>query len=200
MTEGSIKTIEIINDYKFHGRNREVPKRALMRRTTPPVIVKVPDQVLRETAKNVSSIDQGVKTLIDEMINALQSQEAPEGVGLAAPQIGVSKRIFVAKVGKHIVTFINPRIVSLSEEKEELLEGCLSLPKYYGTLKRATSVTIEGLSLAGKKIRRTYKGFSARIMQHEMDHLDGILYVDHVLSQKGKMFEVQGEELREVKL
>jgi len=85
-----------------------------MKKTTPPPIVKVPDQVLRKTAKNVSNVDHGVKTLIEDMVNALQSQKDPEGVGLAAPQIGISKRIFVARIGKHIVAFINPKIIALS--------------------------------------------------------------------------------------
>ena len=108
----------------------------------------------------------------------LKSQ--PEGVGLAAPQVGVSKRIIVVKTEKGPAVFINPKIVKKSRKKEAEEEGCLSLPGIWLKVKRVSEVELAALDINGKKIKIKIGGLLARIFQHEIDHLDGILIINRV--------------------
>lgn len=135
------------------------------------------DPVLRQVAKPVEKFEGYLHTLLDDMIETMYEAD---GVGLAAPQIGISKRIVVIDVGDGPIELINPRIISA--EGEELdVEGCLSVPSVRGEVKRAAKVTAEGFNRRGEKVEITGEGLLARALQHELDHLDGILFIDKVI-------------------
>lgn len=140
-------------------------------------------EVLRQKAKLVEDFDEDLKELIDDMIETMRV--AP-GVGLAAPQIGVSKRVIVVEFGseddetfpKQLYVMVNPEIESRSDETVMGIEGCLSVPGVAGEVARAEVVTVRGQDAEGKRIRVRAQGWLARIFQHEVDHLNGILYSD----------------------
>lgn len=159
-------------------------------------ILKSDHPVLRQKAKRVPRIDAGIQKLIDDMIDTMH---AANGVGLAAPQVGVSLRLCVIQeyseneqeqlVPGEIITLINPEIIKSSGEVE-VEEGCLSLPGYVGTFTRAERVTAKGINRQGKEMRIKADGLLAEAIQHEIDHLNGVLFFDHLSSL---------EELREIK-
>lgn len=166
-------------------------------------ILKAPDPVLSQKAKPIGNIDKGVIKLIEQMKVSLASAKDPIGVGLAAPQIGKSLEIFIAKpsIKSPVYTFINPKIVnktgtekSLKEEKIAKLEGCLSLPDIWGDVKRPSEITLEFRDEFGKTHRKKFKGFLATIIQHEYDHLNGILFPKRVLEQKGTLYKSEKDE------
>lgn len=139
------------------------------------------DPVLRQKAKRVSTVDASVRQLLDDMV---ETMHAESGCGLAAPQVGVSLRAIVIEVAPgeeggepQIYHLVNPEIVKGSEE-EILEEGCLSVPGYWGKVKRYKTVTFKALDRNGKKIREKATGLFAQAVQHEIDHLDGVLYTD----------------------
>jgi peptide deformylase len=139
----------------------------------------LPDTVLRRKAKRVPAIDKSILKLIDDMIATMQQAN---GVGLAAPQIGVPLRVVVLNMPEEApLAIINPEIVKRSGERE-VVEGCLSAPGYQGVLKRSTSVTVKGLNREGGKIRIKATDLMAQALEHELDHLNGILYIDHIES------------------
>lgn len=174
------------------------------------------DPVLRKKARTIAKVDKKVLGVIRDLKDTLKVQKEPEGVGLAAPQIGKSLRIFVADYktslpsnGKNFQrVVINPEILAISKEKakdkkkskKEILEGCLSLPYYYGPLKRAESVTVKYLNEKGESVTETFVDFDAQIILHEIDHLNGILFVDHILEEKKPLYKVEGDEWEEVEL
>lgn len=165
------------------------------------------DPVLRAKAKRVGAVDKKVLGVIRDLKDTLKVQREPEGVGLAAPQIGKSLRIFVADYKKFQRVVINPEIIKISKAKglkpktkKEILEGCLSLPYYYGPLKRAASVTVKYLNEEGAEITETFENFDAQIILHEIDHLNGILFVDRLLKEKKPLYKVDGDEWEEVEL
>lgn len=135
------------------------------------------DSALRRKAKPIDVIDDDVRDLCQLMIEVMIRAN---GVGLAAPQIGVSKRIFVMDADDELYVFINPELVELSEETEETSEGCLSVPGVDATVTRSIRAIVEGLNLNGERVRLEGKGVTARAIQHEMDHLNGNLYFDHI--------------------
>lgn len=157
-------------------------------------IVQKGDDILRSTAKTVPIKDitsKKIQDIIKDMGDALAPHD--DGVALAAPQIGVSLRIFV--VSGHVfdpeallnndkknkaedLVFINPKIIKQSKKKEELPEGCLSVRWTYGDVRRSTKTTIEAYNEKGKKITRGASGLLSQIFQHEVDHLNGVLFVD----------------------
>ena len=151
-------------------------------------IIRPDNPVLRKKAKRVSSFDKKLQTLIDNMVETMI--EAP-GVGLAAPQVAVSQRLLVARLqddekskeefgdlaGKLFV-LVNPEIIKTSKETVEGVEGCLSIPGYLGTVDRFEKITIDSLDRNGKPQRIKAEGWLARVFQHEIDHLDGRLYID----------------------
>ncbi|RME06367.1 MAG: peptide deformylase [Anaerolineae bacterium] len=149
-------------------------------------IVTVPHPVLRQKAGKVTTFDQELQTLIDDMIETMR---AAPGVGLAAPQVNVPLRLFVAEYGDdddpdapvQTYVFINPRIVAASRETEVGVEGCLSIPGLVGEVIRAQRITVNGLDRHGKPLKMEAHGWLARIFQHEIDHLDGVLFTDHAL-------------------
>jgi peptide deformylase len=140
----------------------------------------LPAPVLRQKAKRVSTIDSSIQQLIDDMIETMQQAN---GVGLAAPQVGVSLRVVVLQMpGEEPVAIINPEIVKRSGQRE-VPEACLSVPGYAGDIKRSVSVTVKGQNRRGKAIRLKATDLMAQALEHELDHLDGILYIDHIESQ-----------------
>ena len=140
----------------------------------------LPDPVLRQKAKKVPGIDKSIQKLIDDMIETMQEAN---GVGLAAPQIGVSLRVIVLQMPEEEpFAIINPEIVKCSGE-QQVVEGCLSVPGYTGEIKRPASVTVKGLDRWGKQLRIKANGLLAEALEHEIDHLNGTLYIDHVRAQ-----------------
>jgi len=146
-------------------------------------ILFLPEPILRRKAHKVEKIDSDLKTLITDMIETMRV--AP-GVGLAAPQVGVPSRVIVVEFGdendeeapKKLYTLINPEITFPSEEKVSGIEGCLSVPGLLGEVERYTKAVVRGKNRQGKPVKVTAEGWLARIFQHEIDHLDGILYPD----------------------
>lgn len=139
-------------------------------------VVTIGDEILREKAKEVTKFDDRIYKLLNNMMETL-SQE--DGVGLAAPQIGVSKRVIIAynEESDTIVEVINPEIISNSGEIIDN-EGCLSVPGRVGKVNRAKDIVVKGQNAAGKPVEFNASGMFARIIQHEIDHLDGILFID----------------------
>lgn len=169
---------------------------------------------LRKVSKPVGVIDKKVKNIITDLKDTLEIQKEPEGVGLAAPQIGKNVRIFYANYKGFSRIVINPEIVKVVKKKKpthkkvsshdhhhEILEGCLSLPNFYGPLKRADSVTLKYLNEEGEDVIETFTGFHAQIILHEVDHLNGILFVDKLIEQKKKLYKLSSnDEWEEVKI
>jgi peptide deformylase len=145
----------------------------------------LPNPVLRQKAKRVTKIDKSIQKLIDDMIDTLRAD--PNRAGLAAPQVGVLLRIAVIEVPEQeLITLINPEIVK-KEGERIVQEGCLSVPGYFGEIKRAVT--------DGKQFRLTAQGLLAQALEQEIEHLDGILYIDHLESPE-KLFEaVQEQEM-----
>ena len=142
-------------------------------------IRKLPDPVLRTKSKRVRFIDNSIQKLIDDMIETMYEAS---GVGLAANQVGVPLRVAVIQAPEQdVVVLINPEMVRRSEE-EEMEEACLSVPGYKGQVKRSLAVVVKGLNRKGKDIRIKADGLIAHALQHELDHLNGILYVDRLES------------------
>ena len=137
-----------------------------------------PDSVLKQKAKRVRNIDRSIKKLIRDMIDTLHAD--PGRVGLAAPQIGVPLRVIVISLPEaEDITIINPEIVRRKGERV-INEGCLSVPGYFGQIKRAESVTVKGRDQNGKEIRIKADELLAQALEHEIDHLNGVLYFDHL--------------------
>lgn len=137
-------------------------------------IHKAGDPVLKEKAKPVEKITRKIKELLDDMAETMY---AADGVGLAAPQVGISQRIIVIDAGEGLIGIVNPVIIS-SEGQECASEGCLSIPGVYGEVDRYSQVTVEGFDRNGKPLRINATGLLARALQHEIDHLEGILFID----------------------
>jgi peptide deformylase len=147
--------------------------------------------VLRQKAKRVNKIDDSIQKLIDDMIDTLHAD--PNRAGLAAPQVGVLLRIAVIEVPEHeLITMINPEIVK-KEGERIVQEGCLSVPGYFGEIKRAVTVKVKAQNRYGKEFRLKAQGLLAQALEQETEHLDGILYIDHLESPE-KLFEIIKEE------
>lgn len=139
--------------------------------------------VLKEMCSPVNRIDRKIKQMLDDMAETMYKAN---GCGLAAPQIGEPIRMLVIDVGDGLIELINPEIVEY-EGKETDTEGCLSLPDLWGEVERYQKVVVEGLNRRGKKQRIAGEGLLARALQHELDHLDGVLFIDKAKSvYKGK--------------
>lgn len=171
-------------------------------------IVIAPNSVLSQKAESVKKIDKEILELIEEMKQTLLGTKDPVGVGLAAPQVGKPLRIFLAKPTpkSEILTCINPKILSKSAELKPLkrpknstnkragtLEGCLSLPTIWGTVLRSSALTFSYLDENGRTHKKSCKDFLATIVQHEIDHLDGVLFPKRVLEQKARLPSGQGK-------
>ncbi len=146
-------------------------------------ITTVPDPILRKKAHKVTDFGKEFQELVKNMIDTMR--EAP-GVGLAAPQVSVPMRLIVVEFGDEeneetppkLYVLVNPEIVSASEEKVIGIEGCLSVPDLVGEVERHVRISVKGLNRHGKPVRINAEGWLARIFQHEIDHLDGVVYTD----------------------
>lgn len=136
--------------------------------------------VLRKQAVEITNIDESLKKLVAEMAEIMYKSE---GVGLAAPQVGISKRLVLIDVGEGLIVLINPEII-YEEEKETASEGCLSLPEVFGNVERSARVVVKALNEQGEEVRIAGAGLLARALQHEIDHLNGVLFIDKVLPDK----------------
>lgn len=157
-------------------------------------IIKAPDPRLRAKTKHVKKITPELLKLSADMIKFAKSFKDPEGVGLSTNQIGRNERFFVAKIGEEFVPFFNPEVHTFSPKTKVFFEGCLSVPDYYGETKRPISVKVSYLTHTGEKITKTLRGIASWIFQHEFDHMNGILFMDRVLEQKGKVFKFAGKD------
>lgn len=147
------------------------------------------DPVLREPARDVETFDEELRQLVDDMFATMV---AAEGAGLAAPQIGVSRRVLVADVrqlagDRARVALVNPRVTQASDETERDSEGCLSLPGVSEIVTRPAEVVVEGFDPEGKPVRVEAQGIFGRVLQHEVDHLNGVLFIDHLSPLKRRM-------------
>jgi peptide deformylase len=151
----------------------------------------LPDPVLRQKAKKVSSIDGSIKKLVADMLETLHAD--PGRAGLAAPQVGVSLRVVVIGIpDEEDIVLINPEIVRRKGTRL-VTEGCLSVPGYMGQINRAESVTAKGRDLNWKEIRIKAEGLLAQALEHETDHLNGVVYIDH-LESMDELRKVEAEE------
>lgn len=137
----------------------------------------VGDEVLRRKSKPVKAVNGSIRRLLDEMAETMQHES---GIGLAAPQVGIAKRVLVADVGEGLIELINPEIL-FAEGNQVGLEGCLSIPDVVGEVSRAQSVRLTGLNRDGHQVWIEANGLLARCLQHEIDHLDGILFTDRAI-------------------
>jgi len=157
-------------------------------------IVKYPHPALRRPNALVENFDEKVRQLADNLFTAMYKEDDPPGIGLAAPQVGVNVRMMVynplrtveAENREGNKVFVNPQIVARSEDKEEDYEACLSFPKIDGQVSRPIWVEIEAVDVDGNPIRERFEGDEARVFQHEFDHLDGVVYVDHLEADERK--------------
>ena len=152
-------------------------------------IITAPDPRLKLVASRVDAVDDGIRRLMDDMLETMY--EAP-GVGLAAPQVGVSKRVIVADVARsgeapQPMLMANPEIIEASQERVMFEEGCLSLPEHFADVKRHERIRIRYLDRENEIREQDVEGFLATCVQHEIDHLDGVLFVDHISGLKRGM-------------
>lgn len=179
-------------------------------------LVTVPNTILSLTTKSVITFDANLRNLVQQMEQILIAQQDPPGVGLAAPQIGVNMALFIIKptAKAKIEVFINPRIIEseILNSKSQInskskmknskpkrrtpLEGCLSIPRIWGPIKRNKQLLLEYQSIKGEKKTEWFKGFKAVIIQHEIDHLNGILFTQRALEQNAPLYEETDGELK----
>jgi peptide deformylase len=164
-------------------------------------IVTLPESVLRRKARKITDFGPDLQTLLDDMVETMR--EAP-GVGLAAPQVNISLRAIVVEYGDSedkevppkLYTVINPEITRFSKETETGTEGCLSIPGYVGDVERSLSITVKGQNRHGQPLKIKANGWLARIFQHEVDHLDGVLFPDRA----ERVWKLEEEEVLEVEM
>lgn len=140
-------------------------------------ILTIGDPLLRERSKEITKFNANLEKLLTNMADTMYDAE---GVGLAAPQIGVLKRAIVVDVGEGLIEIVNPKVVE-REGEEDAQEGCLSVPERQGVVQRSKRVKVKGRDRHGQEIIVEGEGLLARALQHEIDHLDGILFVDRII-------------------
>lgn len=165
------------------------------------------DPKLRLVSKEVERVDKKVEEIIQDLKDTLVSQKDPEGVGLAAPQIGKNLRIFVINHERVNKVFINPEVLEIKQKskikkkrRDEILEGCLSLPNYYGPIKRPDYVKISYKNEEGQEVEEEFNNIYAQIVLHEVDHLNGILFIDKLLETNKPLYKVEKGKWEEVEL
>ena len=170
-------------------------------------LVDIKDPVLRKIAKPVKKIDKKIQKLISDLKETLVAQNDPEGIGLAAPQVGKSLQLFIVNFEGLDRVVINPKIITSkntkkqkTKKKDRILEGCLSLPHYYGPIKRHNIVKIDYTNENEEKITETFTDFPAQIIQHEIDHLNGKVFIDHIVEQNAPLYKFSGDEWEEVEI
>lgn len=173
-------------------------------------ILTTPHPLLRQKSKPVGKIDKKTQQVITDLLETVKSASEPEGLGLSAVQIGFPLRIFVVRLrGKNFEVFINPQIISRSKKTlkdalkkdEQFFEGCLSVPHIYGFVNRPYQIKMAWENEKGKKQVKEFKNRASVCLQHEFDHLEGILFIDRLLQQGEKIYELkrnrQGQEVFE---
>ena len=175
-------------------------------------ILVAPDQFLKKTAKPVISWDKKLAKEAAEMLKILNDATDPEGVGLAATQVGLDKRFFIINLKKKPIIFVNPEITYSSvkmfsdvykKSKDRWLEGCLSLPRLWGFVDRPFKIKLSYQTpVDGKLVNQeaTYEDIESAYVQHEFDHLNGILFTDRIIEQKGRIFNETEDGLVPIKL
>lgn len=153
-------------------------------------IVQYPDLILRKKAKEIEVVDKEVLKLLDDMAETMY--DAP-GIGLAAPQVGKPLKVIVADISSRgeeseLIKLVNPHIVH-AEGEDVLEEGCLSIPGFSEEVKRATKVVVRGLNEKGKEVEIVAEGLLARVFQHEIDHIEGRLFIDHLSKIKRELIK-----------
>ena len=171
-------------------------------------IITAPNKILSQPTQPVSIFDKKLKEIIKQMIEILEKQNDPPGVGLAANQVGLNLSLFIIKPSKKskISVFVNPQIKKTilsknnpSKKRVIKLEGCLSLPKIWGPIKRASRVLLQYQDIEGKMHERWFSGFEAVIIQHEVDHLKGIVFTQRSLEQNQPLYEEKNNQLKRIK-
>ncbi|MBI5700297.1 peptide deformylase [Candidatus Saganbacteria bacterium] len=153
-------------------------------------IIRYPNPMLRKKCKAINKVDSRIRKLINNMIETIH--KAP-GVGLAAPQVGENIQLFVIDIGEGAFTVINPKIKQKNKEFQTFEEGCLCLPGIVGPVERPSQVTVEGMDKNGKHMIIEASGFLATVLQHEIDHLNGVVFIDRV-KDKSLIKEVSKRE------
>ncbi|OGE64412.1 peptide deformylase, partial [Candidatus Daviesbacteria bacterium RIFCSPLOWO2_02_FULL_36_7] len=157
-------------------------------------VVKAPDPRLRIKTKFVKKINSGLIQITKDMVKLTKTFTDPQGVGLASTQVGLDGSFFVAKNGTKFISVVNPKILSTGKRTKKYFEGCLSVPNMWGEVKRYLQIKVSYQNLTGKTITKPLKGIQAWIFQHETDHLNGVLFPDLVLQQKGKFYKFTGKD------
>ncbi|MGB9883222.1 MAG: peptide deformylase [Microgenomates group bacterium] len=172
-------------------------------------IVTVPNPILLSPTKPVVKFDKKLEKIVEEMIETLEAQTDPPGVGLAANQVGVNQSIFIIKptLKSKVKIFINPKIIKTTDEaktttktKKIKFEGCLSIPRIWGPIKRAQKVLLKYQDLQGKQHQEWFSDFEATIIQHEVDHLQGIVFTQRSVEQGQKLYQEKKDHLEEIKI
>ncbi|MDH4439254.1 MAG: peptide deformylase [Rhizobium sp.] len=156
--------------------------------TIKPLII-LPDPLLRQVSAPVERVDSELNQLVDDMLETMY--EAP-GIGLAAVQVGVPRRLLVIDLAKEgeepaPLVFINPKVIRSSDDRSSYEEGCLSIPDYYAEVERPAAITVTSLDRTGKEVTTEADGLLATCLQHEIDHLEGVLFIDHISRLKREM-------------
>ncbi|MBN1263693.1 MAG: peptide deformylase [Candidatus Pacebacteria bacterium] len=174
-------------------------------------IITLPNELLRQKSKPIAEIDGRIKRLIGAMTSLLRGNAGPDrtGEGLSAIQVGRPVRLFLAHLApqKGLKVFINPEIIRSSKKfcrEPAWLEGCLSIPNLYARIKRPEWVILKYQDISGRWQKKRLTGFNGTVIQHEYDHLEGTLFIDHALKQKAKLYESrttpEGKQLFETQL
>lgn len=177
-------------------------------------ILVYPNKVLRQISKEIRQVDKNFLSQVEILRKELEKGE--NAAGLAAPQIGISKRFFgIKKSDKKVEIYINPRIIKTfgdrtypkmmgkDNKQEDFLEGCLSVPDFFGTVKRYFEIKVEWYELKGEQFVSKLKklsGFEAIVWQHEFDHLNGVLFIDYIKKEGGKFYKWNGKEMVEASI
>jgi len=155
--------------------------------------------ILRQRAAPVNRVDDDVRQLVEDLFETMR---AARGVGLAANQVGIARRVAVVDVGDEdpgALVLVDPVIVARSDEAETAEEGCLSIPEIFGEVTRPTAVVVEALDREGRPWRAEVTGYKARAVQHEIDHLDGVLFLDHLSAVKRSLLVAKWKKARKGK-
>jgi peptide deformylase len=158
-------------------------------------IIRYPNPVLRKKCRAIKKVDDNIRRLIDDLIETMHSAS---GVGLAAPQVGENLRVIAVDIGEGAFAVVNPKLKKKNKVLQTFEEGCLCLPGIVGPVERPSQVTVEGLDRQGQKLIIEAEGFLATVLQHEIDHLDGIVFLDRV-KDKSLIREVSKKEEEEKK-
>jgi peptide deformylase len=167
-------------------------------------IVQVPNPILTTKCQKVTDFGPQTQEIINNLMDTLNNAKNPEGAGLAAPQIGITKRICIVRrfitdtTGQHAIEphiLVNPEIYGESKETDIKFEGCLSIPNTYGRVKRYRKIKVKAQDRFGNEIKPNVSGFFARVIQHEIDHLNGILFTDKIIGKTYTETEMDALEL-----